>query len=119
MRDFSKEFSLEKMRSGNAAVYELREQFEQFATSPQRVDSCETIARCLFQLEQFDDAANWYETAGRLILAEPSATPAVKALSALDEYERALDCYRNSEDDEGFTECSTLIRELKRASASA
>lgn len=107
------------MKSGNATVYELREQFEQFATSPQRVESCETIAQCLYQLEQFDDAANWFETAGRLILSEPSATPALKALTALDEYEKALECYRRSEDDEGFTECSTLIRQLKRASASA
>jgi tetratricopeptide (TPR) repeat protein len=119
MQDFSQEFRLEKMRSGNAAVYELKEQFERFATSPQRVESCETIAHCLYQLEQYDDAANWYETAGRLILSEPSATPAMKALTALDEYEQALECYRRSEDDDGFTECSTLIRELKRASASA
>jgi tetratricopeptide (TPR) repeat protein len=119
LHDFSQEFRLEKMRSGNAAVYELREQFEQFATSPQRVDSCETIGRCLYQLEQYDDAANWFETAGRLILSEPSATPALKALTALDEYEKALECYRRSDDDEGFTECSTLIGELRRASASA
>lgn len=107
------------MRSGNAAVYQLREQFENFQSAPQKVEACESIAHCLFQLEQYEDAANWYETAGRLILSEPSATPALKAMSALGEYEKALECYRKDEDDDRFTECSTLIRELKRACASA
>jgi len=119
MRDFAEKFRFEKMRSGNPAVYQLKEQFEKFASSPQKVDVCESIAQCFYQLEQFDDAATWYETAGRLILAEPSATPALKALSALSEYEKALECYRHGDDGEGFTECSTLIRELKRACASA
>ena len=119
MRDFSERFGIQKMRSGNAAVYQLKEQFEKFAASPQKLDACESIATCFYQLEQFDDAANWYEAAGRLILSEPSATPALKALSALDEYEKALECYRRQEDEEGFTECSSLIRELSRACASA
>ncbi|HYA55159.1 MAG TPA: hypothetical protein VED22_00030 [Nitrososphaerales archaeon] len=107
------------MRSGNAAVYMLKEQFEKFSSSPQKVDTCESIATCFYQLEQYDDAAGWYETAGRLILSEPSATPALKALSALGDYEKALDCCRKGEDEEKFTELSTLIRELRRACASA
>jgi len=119
MRDFAEGFSVEKMRSGNAAVYILKEQFEKFSSSPQKVDACESIAKCFYQLEQYDDAAGWYETAGRLILSEPSATPALKALNALGDYENALDCYRKGDDEEKFTEVSTLIRELKRASASA
>jgi tetratricopeptide (TPR) repeat protein len=119
MRDFVEKFKFENMRSGNPAVYQLKEQLEKFVSSPQKVDVCESIAQCFHQLEQFDDAANWYETAGRLILSEPSATPALKALSALSEYEKALECYRRGDDGDGFTECSTLIRELKRACASA
>jgi len=119
MRDFSEGFGLDKMRSGNAAVYLLKEQFEMFSSSPQKVDACESIASCFYQLEQYDDAAGWYETAGRLILSEPSLTPAIKALSALDDYEKARECYRRGDDEERFTECSSLIRELKRACASA
>jgi tetratricopeptide (TPR) repeat protein len=119
MRDFSEGFSVEKMRSGNAAVFMLKEQFEKFSSSPQKVEACESIATCFYQLEQYNDAAGWYETAGRLILSEPSVTPAVKALNALGDYEKALDCYRRGEDDEKFTECSSLIRELERACASA
>ena len=119
MRDFAEGFSVDKMRSGNAAVYILKDQFEKFTSSPQKVEACESIASCFFQLEQYEDAAGWYETAGRLILAEPSITPTIKALNALSDYERALDCYRKGDDEERFTECSTLIRELKRACASA
>lgn len=107
------------MRSGNAAVYLLKEQFEVFSSSPHKVEACESIATCFYQLEQYDDAAGWFETAGRLILSEPSVTPALKALSALGDYEKALDCYRKGDDEERFTECSTLIRELKRACASS
>lgn len=119
LQDFSEMFSVDKMRSGNAAVYILKDQFEKFSSSPQKVDACESIASCFSQLEQFEDAAGWYETAGRLILSEPSMTPAVKAMRALGDYEKALDCYSRGDDDEGFAECSTLIRELKRACASA
>jgi len=119
MADFSAVFRLDKMRSGNPAVYQLREQFENFAASPQKLDVCESIAHCFYQLEQYEDAANWYETAGRMILSVPSTPAAVKAMSALGEYERALDCYRRDDNDEKFTECSTMIRELERACASA
>jgi tetratricopeptide (TPR) repeat protein len=119
MHDFSMEFGLEKMRSGNPAVYRLKEEFEAFPSSPRKVDACESIAHCFYQLEQFDDAAKWYETAGRLILSEASATPALKALSALGEYEKALDCYHRGDDEDRITECSTLIRELRKACASA
>ena len=116
---FSDFFRVDKMRSGNAAVYMLKEQFEKFSSSPQKVDACESIATCFYQLEQYDDAAGWYETAGRLILSEPTVTPALKALNALGDYEKALDCYRRGDDEEKFTEVSTLLKELKRACASA
>ncbi len=119
MADFSEGFRFEKMRSGIAAIYILREQFEKFSSTPHKVDACESIASCFYQLEQFEDAGGWYETAGRLILSEPSATPAIKALDALDDYEKARECYRKGDDDEKFTECSSLIRELMRACASA
>ncbi len=119
MHDFAEGFSVERMRSGNAAVYVLKEQFEKFSTSPQKLDACESIATCFYQLEQYEDAGGWFETAGRLILAEPTVAPALKALNALGDYEKALDCYRRGDDEEKFTECSTLLGELRRASASA
>jgi len=119
MSDFSEAFRFDRMRSGNPAVYLLREQFEKFAASLQKLDACESIAHCFYQLEQYEDAANWYETAGRIILSGPTTPQAIKAMAALDEYERALDCYRRDDDDEKFAECSSLIGELRRACASA
>ncbi|MBI3859993.1 MAG: hypothetical protein HY296_07155 [Thaumarchaeota archaeon] len=119
MPDFSESFHLDKMRSGNPLVYILREQFENFTSSPQKVETCEAIARCFYQLEQYNDAAGWYETAGRLILSEPSPPPQLKALIALQHYERALECYTRNDDEEKFTECSSMVRDLKRACAFA
>ena len=119
MGDFSEVFKFDRMRSGNPAVYLLKEQFEKFPGSPQKLDVCEAIALCFYQLEQYEDAANWYETAGRLILSEPSTPPALKAMAALGEYERVLECYRRNADEGKFAECSTLIGELNRASAKA
>ncbi len=117
--DISSSFRFDNMKSGNATVYLLREQFEKFPSAPQKLDVCESIAHCLFQLEQYQDAAGWYETAGRLILASNTTPPQLKAMSALDEYESALECYRKDKDDERFEECSTLIGQLRRACASA
>jgi hypothetical protein len=91
LTDFSEFFKLDRMRSGNAAVYMLREQFETFTAMSHRVDLCESIAHCFYQLEQYDDAARWYETTGSMILSQPTAPPTVRALDALDEYEKALD----------------------------
>jgi tetratricopeptide (TPR) repeat protein len=119
MSDFSETFRFDRMRSGNPAVYLLKEQFEKFAGSPQKIDACESIAHCFYELQQYEDAANWYEAAGRLIMSEPSMPPELKALAALGEYEKALECYRSNGDDGKFAECSTLIGELRRASASA
>ena len=119
MADFSDSFHLMRMRSGNPLIYMLREQFEDFGASHQKVETCGSIARCFYQLEQYGDAADWYETAGRLILSEPTPPPQVKALSALREFEKALDCYRRGDDEEKFTECSTMIRDLKKACAPA
>ncbi len=115
MKDLSEEFRLDRMKSGNPAVYLLKEEFENFLSSPQRVELCDWIARCFRQLEQFHEAGSWYETAGQLILAEPSTPTAVKALCALDEYEKALDCYQRENDEDSISECSTLLRDLRKA----
>ena len=59
VRDFSEGFGVDKMRSGNPAVYLLKEQFERFSSSPQKVEACESIATCIYQLEQYGDSARW------------------------------------------------------------
>lgn len=119
MRDFKDSFRLDKMRSGNAAFYLLKEEFENFLSSPYRVDVCDGIAKYFYQLDQFGDAGNWYETAGKLILAEPSTPAALKSLSALVEFEKALDSHQRNGDDDAVDRCSALVRELQTACAPA
>jgi len=119
MRDFSDAFRVDKMRSGNAAFYLLKEEFENFLLSPKRVDVCLGIAKYFYQLDQFGEAGSWYETAGKLILAEPSTPAAIKASSALVEFEKALDCYTKNSDEDAADKCSVFIRELETACAPA
>jgi tetratricopeptide (TPR) repeat protein len=107
------------MKSGNPLLYILREEFESFSSSPKRVEVCESIARCFHQLGQYDEAAHWYETAGRLVLSEAATSMTFRALSALAPYEQALECYREGDDEDKVTECSTMLNELRRACASA
>lgn len=97
----------------------LREEFEIMRRSPRRIDLCEWLARCFYQLEQFDEAGGWYEAAGQLILAEPTTPLQLKALNAAPEYEKALECYAQAGDEDTITECSQMLRDLKKACASA
>ena len=108
-------------RKGNyhAAAYLLREEFESLRHSPQQVDLCEWVAHCFAQLEDFGQAGAWYEAAGQLILAEMASPLPVKALSAVGEYEKALDCYQRSENEDAVSECSTMLHQLKKACAPA
>lgn len=119
MEDLTEAFRLDKMRSGNAVVYVLKEEFERFLSSPQGAERCDWIGRCFYQLDQFEEAGTWFEAAGKLTLSEPTSPMPTKALNALAEYEKAADCYERCEDDESFTECSSLIARLRKACAPA
>jgi len=119
LSDFDRDFRVEKMRSGNPEVYLLKEEFQSLLTTPRRVDLCDWIARCFVNLEQFAEAGHWYQTAGQLILSEPTTPTVVKALAAVPEFERALECYEMSTDADTVEECSTMLAELRKACASA
>jgi hypothetical protein len=113
--DFAGKFHLETMKSGNPAFYLLREQFESFAVSPRRLDACDRIAHCLNQLEQFGEAGGWYEAAGQPLFAKVGVSPELRALSASEEYERALGCYRQSGNEEAEARCSEVVESLRKA----
>lgn len=119
MTGFEERFNVERMRNGNAAVCVLMEQLGVLSASPRSAEVFEWIAGYFYQLEQYDDAGSWYEKTGQLILTENQGPAPLKALSALEQYERALECYRRNDDDDSFEECSTLIRQLRKACASA
>ncbi len=119
MADVSDAFLLSRTGSYRIASYLLREEFEVMRSSPQRVDLCEWIAHCFYQLDQFGEAGSWYETAGQLILSEPAIPLQIKALTALKEYESACECYEQTRDEDAITECSEMLHQLRRACASA
>lgn len=106
------------MRSGNAAACLIREQLGVLSASPRSAEAYEWIASCFYQLEEYEDAGSWYEKTGQLILTEDHGPAPLQALTALEEYERALECYRRNDDGEAFEECSTMIRQLRRTCAS-
>jgi tetratricopeptide (TPR) repeat protein len=112
-------FSLARTGNGLTAATLLREEFEMMRASPQRVELCEWIAHCFYQLGQFEEAGSWFETAGQLLLSEPTTPVEVKALNAVGEYEKALECYQHASDEDAVTECSTMLHEIRRACASA
>lgn len=107
------------MRSGNPTVYFLREQFESLVGSPQRVDTCDWIARCFYQLQQFNEAGNWFEAAGNLLRANGALSPELRALAALEEYEKALDSYEQAGDEDVVEGCSAAVAKLRKACAPA
>ena len=119
MTGIEERLGLQRVTSGNPAVYLLRDEFERLATSHRSASDCEWVADLLYQLEQYGDAGGWYEMAGGLLLTRSSAPAPIRALSALGPYERALECYALNRDDESFEEISEMTRALRRAAASA
>ncbi len=117
--DFATAFRAGTMRSGNPAVYFLREQFESLAGTPHKVDTCEWIARSFYQLQQFSEAGNWFEAAGDLLRANGALRPELRALAALEEYEKALESYEQAGDDDAADGCFAVVAKLRRACAPA
>ena len=119
MKDFSAAFHLQKMNSGNPVVYLLREQFGSIVGSPHKADACDKIAGSLRQLGQVGEAAKWYEAAGLLMYERSELRPELRALSAVEEYEKALECHVQEGDAEAEANCSNLLKSLRRICAPA
>lgn len=113
--------AIELARTGNsrAAADLLQGQFETLQTPERMVELCEWIATCFEGLDDNVQAGNWYEMAGELILAERSAIYPVRAIRAVDEYEKALECYRRAMDEEFVERCTQVLRELRSSCASS
>jgi tetratricopeptide (TPR) repeat protein len=103
-------------RSGNreAAADVLKQEFLRLQSTDQKVELCEWIANCFESLNDFEQAADWYEMAGALSLSE-RGSPLTNALMALKHYERALACHERGDDSETVEECLRIIRDLRHA----
>lgn len=113
--------AIELARAGNsrAAADLLQGEFETLQTPERLIELCEWIANCFEGLYDFVQAGNWYEMAGELILAERSSIYPVRAIRAVDEYEKALLCYHRAEDIEFIERCNEVVRALRSSCASS
>jgi tetratricopeptide (TPR) repeat protein len=82
------------------------------------VQLCEWIASCFENLNDYEQAAEWYEMAGLLCLSE-TGSELINALMALEQYERALTCHEQGEDEESVQKCLQIIDELKHTYAAS
>jgi hypothetical protein len=117
--DFSEAFHVQKMNSGNPVVYLLREQFGSFVGSPHKADACDKIAGSLRQLGQVGEAATWYEAAGALMFERAELRPELRALYAVEEFEKALECHVQDGDAEARADCLELLDSLRKMCAPA
>jgi len=117
--DFASAFHVQKMKSGNPVVYLLREQFGSFAGSPHKADACDTIASSLRQLGQAGEAAMWYEAAAVMMSERIDQRPEIRAMYAMEEYEKALACHTEVGDADAKAECKEILVGLRRACAPA
>ena len=113
MVSVSEAFDLARTGNRAAAANALKQEFQRLQSPDQKVELCEWIASCFEKLNDYEQAAEWYETAGALSLSE-TGSPIANALMALTEYERALECRERGDDEDSIESCAQIIRNLKR-----
>jgi tetratricopeptide (TPR) repeat protein len=118
MVSVSEVFDLARSGERDTAASVLKQEFQRLQTSEQKVQLCEWIASCFENLQDYEQAAEWYEMAGLLSLSETGST-LINALMALDQYEKALSCHEQGDDEESILKCIQIIGELKHTYAAA
>ncbi len=116
---FSEILERGRLGSEDGVAEILRHEFEKLQSPARRIDLCEWLAEWFERLDDHAQAGNWYEMAGELILAQFGTSPGAAAVSALPEYERALECYGRADEDDGTERCSQILLELRHLFASA
>lgn len=114
MVSVSEVFDLARSGEREAAASVLKEEFQRLQSSEQKVQLCEWIASCFENLNDYSQAAEWYEMAGLLSLSE-TGSDLINALMALEQYEKALGCHEQGDDAESAEKCLQIIRELSHA----
>lgn len=108
----SEAFELAWAGNKDAAANALRQEFQKLQAPNQKVELCEWIATCFEKLDDYEQAAEWYEMAGTLLLSQ-TGSPLANALMAISEYERALYCRERGDDPELVQECLRVISDLR------
>jgi tetratricopeptide (TPR) repeat protein len=118
MVSVSEVFDLARSGERDTAASVLKQEFQRLQSSEHKVQLCEWIATCFENLHDYEQAAEWYEMAGLLCLSETGST-LINALMALGQYEKALACHEQGEDEESMQKCLQIIDELKHTYAAA
>jgi tetratricopeptide (TPR) repeat protein len=118
MVSVSEVFDLARSGERDTAVSVLKQEFQRLQSSEHKVKLCEWIASCFENLNDYEQAAEWYEMAGLLSLSEVGST-LINALTALEQYEKALSCHEQGEDEEAIQKCLQIIEELRHSYAAA
>jgi tetratricopeptide (TPR) repeat protein len=118
MVSVSEAFDLARTGNREAAANVLKQEFQRLQSPEQKVELCEWIANCFENLNDYEQAAEWYELAGALALSE-TGSPLANAMSALAEYEKALSCRERGDDAESIEACLHIIRDLRHVYAAA
>jgi tetratricopeptide (TPR) repeat protein len=118
MVSVSEVFDLARSGERDTAVSVLKQEFQRLQSSEHKVKLCEWIASCFENLNDYEQAAEWYEMAGLLSLSEVGST-LINALTALEQYEKALSCHEQGEDEEAIEKCLQIIEELRHSYAAA
>ena len=118
MVSVSEVFDLARSGERATAVSVLKQEFQRLQSSEHKVQLCEWIASCFENLNDYEQAAEWYEMAGLLSLSE-TGSALINALMALEQYEKALSCHEQGDDEESIQKCLQIIGELRHTYAAS
>ena len=118
MVSVSEVFQLARSGERETAISILKQEFQRLQSSEHRVHLCEWIASCFENLDDYGQAAEWYETAGLLCLSE-TGSDLINSMMALERYEKALSCRQIDGDEESVQNCVQIIEGLKHAYAAS
>ena len=118
MVSVSEVFDLARSGEHATAVSVLKQEFQRLQSSEHKVQLCEWIASCFENLNDYEQAAEWYEMAGLLCLSE-TGSELINALMALEQYEKALTCHEQGDDEESVQKCLQILDELKHSYAAS
>ncbi len=81
-----------------------------------RINVMEWIGESYSKCDEKGDAAIWYEKAGNAILETKEMASFERKKKALQDFERAMDCYKSENDKDGIRRVSVLKYSLSNPS---
>ena len=115
----SEVFDLARSGERATAVNVLKQEFQRLQSSDQKVQLCEWIAELLREPERLRAGRRVVRDGRAPFVSQRRGRELINALMALEQYERALACHEQGEDEESIQKCLQVIDELKHAYAAS